>query len=58
MSSQGLWILMIMIYTAHGDILLVPYQEYPNEQLCESWKGRDSLELGVPLTCVKQGPNI
>jgi hypothetical protein len=45
------WILYIMIYTAHRGVILVPYQEYDNRQICEIWKGQESVELGVPMTC-------
>ncbi len=53
--DEGVWILMIMIYTGRHEIMLVPYEEYQSQQVCEIWKGRESKDLGIPLTCVKEG---
>lgn len=53
MINTGVWMLMIMIYGTHG-LVLVPYDKYDSKVLCEMWKGRESLELGVPLTCVNE----
>lgn len=66
MMSQGAWVLMIILYGAgHHEITLVPYMDnngeyvqFANRQLCEAWKGRESLEHIQPLTCVQGGGEV
>lgn len=58
MIQQGVWVLMIMLYTGPHEITLVPYLVFPNSQLCEAWKGRESLDLRLPLTCVRDGGEV
>ena len=54
MMLQGVWFLMVMVYGSHGNLVLIPYEKYDSYQLCNMWMGRESLELGVTMTCVQQ----
>ena len=51
---MGVWILAIMVYTSHNQVLLLPYEKFDTRMECESWKGRESHELGLPLTCTQE----
>lgn len=44
---------MLMIYTGRHEIALLPYEQFPNQQLCEAWKEQESIALHIPTTCVK-----
>ena len=45
MISQGVWLLMIMTFHGDGHIELIPYMQFPNWQLCNAWRERESIEL-------------
>lgn len=55
MIDQGVWILAIMLYTGDHQIKLIPYEQFNSWQLCNMWKGRESLELKQPLVCIQEG---
>ena len=55
MIDQGAWILAIIIYGSRFEISLLPYEVFPNQTVCEAWKGRESKELKLPMTCIREG---
>ena len=52
--EQGIWLLAIMIYGARHEVTIIPYMEFPNQQLCELYKGGVSRELQLPLVCTQE----
>ncbi len=54
MADQGIWVLFIIVFTSRHEIKLVPYEQFPNYQLCRAWRDRESLDRGLPMTCSQE----